>query len=61
MTRRDAYNRLRILYQQLEIMDAYPESFLEILGTKGFQERIDEILDEIIFLKKWIKKHEKEK
>lgn len=52
MSRKDLLNRQKILYQQLQMMTLlFQEEFLEILGRKGYDERIDQILDELIFIK----------
>jgi len=40
-------NRVRILYQQLELIRRYRPDFAEELGEKGVDDLVDEILDEI--------------
>lgn len=52
MTRTEIENRLKILKQQLTMINYYPESFEEKLGKEGIRELIDQILDEMISLKK---------
>lgn len=38
MTKKQLENRLKILFQQLELMNLYPTDFKEILGKRGIQE-----------------------
>mgnify|MGYP000527744403 CR=1 FL=1 len=47
MTKHERLKRLTILFQQLEMIQLYPDSFHENLGKRGTKEFIDEILDEI--------------
>ena len=47
MRKRDIQNRIRILYQQLHLINRYPEGFLKSLGKKGLEKFTDTILDEI--------------
>lgn len=47
MTKNERLKRLTILFQQLEMIRLYPDSFHENLGKRGTKEFIDEILDEI--------------
>ncbi len=46
MNKKDLVNRNKILFQQLEVMYLLYDEFMEKLGNRGFQERVDEILDE---------------
>ena len=46
MRKKDLVNRNKILFQQLELMYLLYDEFMEKLGNRGFQERVDEILDE---------------
>jgi hypothetical protein len=54
MTKREARNRLKNLYEQLELIHEYEQEFLQIEGTRGLRKRIDAILDEINFLSKFL-------
>jgi hypothetical protein len=54
ITKREAKNRLKNLYEQLELIHEYEKEFLQIEGTRGLRKRIDEILDEINFLSKFL-------
>ena len=47
MTKKQLKNRLKILFQQLELMNLYPDNFQDNLGKRGIQNYIDDILDEI--------------
>ena len=47
MTKKQLKNRLKILFQQLELMNIYPDNFQDKLGKRGIQNYIDDILDEI--------------
>lgn len=40
-------SRLKILYQQLQVIDIDTQSFIDSLGQNGLYSFIDEILDEI--------------
>ncbi len=46
MRKKDLINRNKILFQQLDVMYLLYDEFMEKLGPRGFQERVDEILDE---------------
>ncbi len=54
MTKREARNRLKSLYDQLELIREYEQQFLEIEGVSGLRKRVDEILDEINSLSKFL-------
>ena len=54
MTEREAKNRIRNLYDQLELIHQYKKEFIEIEGVRGVERRIDDILDEINFLSKFL-------
>lgn len=47
MTKKQLKNRLKNLFQQLELINKYPDSFLENIGKRGMENAIDNILDEI--------------
>lgn len=47
MTKREAENKLKNLYDQLRLIHKYEQEFLNIEGVRGLEERIDRILDEI--------------
>ncbi|TAK49256.1 MAG: hypothetical protein EPO28_00875 [Saprospiraceae bacterium] len=55
MRKKDLVNRNKILLQQLDVMHLLYDEFIEKLGHKGFQERVDEILDEYNLNNKLIK------
>lgn len=49
MTKRQLKNRIKNLYQQLDLINLYPENFEENLGGKrAVLDKINEILDEMI-------------
>jgi len=48
MRERTLRNRLKILYQQLDLINLYPDDFIEALGEKGIEDYINETLDEIL-------------
>jgi hypothetical protein len=54
MTIKEAENRLRNLYDQLELIHQYKQGFIEIEGVRGVERRVDTILDEINFLTKFL-------
>lgn len=56
LTKRDIKNRIKILKQQLSIITSYKTHFIELLGRSGTESLTDEILDELIFLEKELKK-----
>ena len=57
MTKREILNRIRILKQQLQLIQMYPEAFEEYYGNKkNVLRRVDEILDEIMILRRLLKK-----
>lgn len=56
MTLREAFLTLKNRYQQLELMNANRQEFEDIYGVRGLENRIDETLDEILFLKDFIEK-----
>lgn len=55
MTDRQAELLLLNRFQQLEIIQQELDEFEERDGKKGVEQRIDDILDEIIYLQKFIK------
>lgn len=54
MTKREAENKLKNLYDQLELIQEYEQEFLRIEGVSGLRKRVDDILDEINFLSKFL-------
>ena len=48
MRERTLRNRLKILHQRLDLINLYPDDFIDALGDKGVEEYINETLDEII-------------
>ena len=59
---KDLENRQRILFQQLELMETIlHDEYMEKLGTRGYQARVDEILDEIIRNRKLLEALRKQK
>ncbi len=52
----DLANRKKILIDQLKIMELYPEDTINHFGSqKKIEERVDEILDELILIEKLLK------
>jgi len=49
MRRQLLENRVRILFQQLELIRLYRPDFVDVLGEKGVDILVDDILDEINF------------
>jgi hypothetical protein len=47
---------LKVLYMQLAVIDKFEDEFLEKEGRRGVEAHRDEILDEIIFVNKQLKK-----
>lgn len=60
MTERDYELRLKVLYAQLAIIDKFEDEFLEKEGRQGVEAHRDEILDEINYLNKKLKKLRKQ-
>lgn len=56
MTKKQIQDRLNILEQQLTLINLYTDHFLERLGKKGLEHFINEILDEMNYLKNQSKK-----
>ncbi len=56
MTSKEIKQRQKILEQQLTLINLYTEEFLERLGRKGLEHYINEILDEMNYLKELSKK-----
>lgn len=56
MTEKQIKQRQKILEQQLILIHHYQEEFLERLGKKGLEHYINEILDEINYLRELSKK-----
>lgn len=58
MTTRDIELRLKMLKDQLKLIDNFEEEFLSIDGKRGLEKHRDAILDEINYLNKLKKKKE---
>ncbi|MFK7983235.1 MAG: hypothetical protein AB8G86_24860 [Saprospiraceae bacterium] len=56
MTEKEIKQRQRNLEQQLTLINLYTEEFLERLGKKGLEHYVNEILDEINYLRALSKK-----
>jgi hypothetical protein len=56
MTNREIKNLLKMLYDQLEMIRAYEQEFMDKEGKRRLDERIDGILDRINYLTKLLKK-----
>lgn len=52
MNEKQIDQRLKVLFDQLTLINLLEEEFRTKLGTKGYYETIDEILDEIIYWRK---------
>ena len=55
ISRKDLENRSKMLFKQLEVMNLLKEEFLEKLGKQGYEQRIDDILDDILQIKKLLR------
>jgi hypothetical protein len=60
MTERDYELRLKVLFSQLRLIDKYEEEFIEKEGSRGLAAHRDEILDEINFITRALKKLRKQ-
>jgi len=56
MTQRDIELRRELLKKQLMLIDRYPEEFIKRLGISGLERFVNEILDEMNYLKELSKK-----
>lgn len=56
MTKREIKNLIANRYQQLHLMTLYKEQFVEKLGVRGYNDRIDHVLDEINHYTRELKK-----
>lgn len=56
MTSKEIKQRQKILEQQLTLINLYTKEFLDRLGKKGLEHYINEILDEMNYLKELSKK-----
>jgi hypothetical protein len=56
MTIRDIELRLKMLKDQLKLIDDFEDEFLSIDGIRGLEKRRDNILDEINYLNRLKKK-----
>jgi len=50
MTKREIQNLLKIKFQQLQIINENRKEFEERDGRRGFEDRINQILDDINYL-----------
>ena len=57
MTLREGKLLLINRLQQLELINQYEDEFIEKEGKRGVEQRIDHILDDINFLREFIKRH----
>jgi hypothetical protein len=48
--------RLELLTKQLEVYRRYPEEYEKALGMKGIQQWLDDVLDEMIYINRELKK-----
>ena len=53
---KDLENQIKVLFQQLTLINNYYEHFENILGHKGVEEYTDDILDKINTKRKQVKK-----
>jgi len=60
MTPRDIALRREVLKKQLMLIDRYPEEFIQRLGILGLERFVNEILDEMNYLKELSKKQSDE-
>ena len=51
MTNKERKQRLKVLKDQLTLINLYTDEFLERLGRRGLEQYINEILDEMNFHK----------
>ena len=56
MTKREIKNLIANRYQQLHLMTLYKEQFVKKLGVTGYNNRIDDVLDEINHYTRELKK-----
>ncbi|MEK7255837.1 MAG: hypothetical protein AAB316_13895 [Bacteroidota bacterium] len=59
MNKKDLQNRQKVLFQQLELMNLFEQEFLEQYGKRRYEERINEILDESLLIRKLLTEMEK--
>ena len=58
MTRKERFQRVNLLKQQLTLIQLYYKNFEDVLGKKRVDEKVDNILDEInIHLKELAKRN----
>lgn len=55
MRRKDLQKREKLLFKQLEVMNLLKEEFYDKLGKAGYEERINNILDEINLVRKLLR------
>lgn len=56
MTDKERKQRIKLLKDQLTLINRYTEEFLQRLGKKGVEHFVNEILDEINFHKEHLNK-----
>ena len=52
MTLQEAEKRLNLIRLQLEIMRLYKDDLLKQFGSKGYDDRLNEVLDKFIYFSK---------
>ncbi len=60
MTQREIELRRELLKKQLTLINRYPEEFIERLGIAGVERFVNEILDEMNYLKELSEKQSDE-
>ena len=61
MTDKQIKQRVALLFRQLDVMDLLEDEFMEKLGKKGYDEKVNSILDEANFWRKELKKRAKKR
>ena len=61
MSEKNLRNRLNILFQQLDLINLYPDEYLEKYGVKGGEENLNNILDEMIDIQNQLSEIESQK
>jgi hypothetical protein len=59
MTLQEAEKRLNLVRLQLEIMRLYKDDLLKQFGKRGYDDRLNEVLDKFIYFSKLCKKLKK--
>ena len=57
MTFEEANSQIRLCFMQLDLMRTYDDELIKRFGKRGFEERIDIILDKLIIALKIYKKY----